>query len=44
MGAINGLYYGFDLVTLKNNEQILYDIAISYNALNNVYELLALLF
>lgn len=39
MGEINGLYYGFDLISLKNNEQTLYDIAISYNEINNTYTL-----
>ena len=39
MGEINGLYYGFDLIGLKNSEKILYDIAISYNEINNTYVL-----
>ena len=39
MGEIDGLYYGFDLVGLKDSEQTLYDIAISYNKINNVYKL-----
>ena len=39
MGEIDGLYYGFDLVGLENSEQTLYDIAISYNEINNTYKL-----
>lgn len=39
MGEINGLYYGFDLIGLKNSEKTLYDIAISYNEINNTYVL-----
>lgn len=39
MGDIDGLYYGFDLVSLENKEDILYDIAISYNKVNNTYSL-----
>ncbi len=39
MGEINGLYYGFDLIGLKNSEKTLYDIAISYNEINNTYTL-----
>ena len=39
MGSINELYYGFDLISLKDNEQTLYDIAISYNEINNTYKL-----
>lgn len=35
MGDIDGLYYGMDLVGLKNSENVLYDIAISYNEINN---------
>lgn len=39
MGDIDGLYYGFDLVSLENKEDIIYDIAISYNKVNNTYSL-----
>jgi len=35
MGEIDGLYYGFDLVGLKNSEKLLYDIAINYNDIND---------
>lgn len=39
MGEVNGLYYGFDLLGKENSEQTLYDIAITYNKLNNTYKL-----
>ena len=34
-GEIDGLYYGFDLVGLENSEKTLYEIAISYNDIND---------
>lgn len=40
MGSDNdGLYYGADLLSLKENEKVLYEIAYAYEQINTTYEL-----